>query len=64
MSRTDNTARKFDTNFPEWLANKLWIESIDPELPRSCGGGFGTVGISRRTQKSQWRREVEMELNA
>lgn len=51
MSRTDNTAKKFDTNFPEWLALKLWIESVDPEIKRSA---------NRITQKRKWRREVEL----
>jgi hypothetical protein len=52
MSHTDNTAKKFDTNFPEWLALKLWIEHVDPE----------PVGISRQARKRQWRKDIEMEL--
>jgi hypothetical protein len=56
MSHTDKTAQKFDTNFPEWLALKLWIEHIDPEIKPS--------GLARQTQKRQWRREIEMELGA
>lgn len=64
MSHTDNTQQKFDKNFPEWLALKLWIQSIDPELPRSCGGGFGSVGLTRQARKRQWKREIEMELSA
>jgi hypothetical protein len=55
MSHTDNTAQKFDTNFPDWLALKLWIEHTDPEIKQSA---------SRPTQKRLWRREIEMELNA
>ena len=53
MSHTYNTAQKFDTNFPEWLALKLWIEHVDPEIKQSA---------SRQAQKRQWRRETEMEL--
>ena len=54
MSHTDNTAQKFDTNFPDWLALKLWIEHVDPEIKQSA---------SRPTQKRKWRREIEMELS-
>ena len=54
MSHTDNTAQKFDTNFPAWLALKLWIENVDPEIKKSA---------SRPTQKRKWRREIEMELS-
>ena len=53
MSRTDNTQKKFDTNFPSWLALKLWAEHIDPEVKPSA---------SRQAQKRQWRKEIEMEL--
>ena len=55
MSHTYNTAKKFDTNFPEWLAMKLWIEHADPESRPSA---------SRQATKRQWRREIEMELSA
>lgn len=55
MSHTDNTMRKFDENFPAWLALKLWIEQVDPEIRPS--------GLARRTQKRNWRREIEMELS-
>lgn len=56
MSHTDNTAQKFDTNFPTWLAFKLWLKDVDPEDPKPSA--------SRQAQKRQWRKEVEMELNA
>jgi len=52
MSHTDNTAQKFDANFPAWLALKLWIDHVDPE----------PVGLTRQVRKRQWRREIEMEL--
>jgi hypothetical protein len=55
MSHTDNTAQKFDTNFPNWLALKLWIEHNDPEVKPSA---------SRQAQKRQWKREIEMELGS
>jgi hypothetical protein len=56
MSHTDNTQQKFDTNFPEWLALKLWIRDADPEEPKPSA--------SRQAQKRQWKREIEMELSA
>jgi hypothetical protein len=54
MSHTDNTAQKFDTNFPDWLALKLWIEHVDPEIKQSA---------SRQAQKRMWLKDIEMELN-
>lgn len=54
MSHTDNTMRKFDEDFPAWLALKLWIEHNDPE----------PVGLNRQARKRQWRKEIEMELGA
>jgi hypothetical protein len=54
VSHTDNTAKKFDTNFPEWLAFKLWVEQVDPEIKRSA---------NRMTQKRLWLKDVEMELS-
>jgi hypothetical protein len=54
MSHTDNTAQKFDTNFPEWLALKLWIEHVDPVIQRSA---------SRQAQKRIWLKDIEMELS-
>ena len=53
MSHTDNTQQKFDANFPEWLSHKLWVKQVDPE----------PVGLARRTQKRQWRKDIEMELS-
>jgi hypothetical protein len=53
MSHTDNTAQKFDTNFPEWLALKLNIRYMEPVL-----------SASRQAQKRQWKREIEMELGS
>lgn len=52
MSHTDNTAQKFDTNFPEWLAWKL-IAKQDEQ----------GVGTSRHTSKQIWRKEIETELS-
>ena len=51
MSHTYNTAQKFDTNFPEWLALKLNIRYMEPVL-----------SASRQATKRQWKREIEMEL--
>lgn len=53
MSHTDNTAKKFDTNIPEWLVLKLNIRYMEPVL-----------SASRQAQKRQWKREIEMELSA
>jgi hypothetical protein len=55
MSHSDNTQQKFDTNFPEWLAMKLWIDRTDPENKPSA---------SRQATNRQWRRDMEMELSA
>jgi len=52
MSHSDNTSRKFDTNFPSWLSWKLIADE-----------DVYTVGISRQTSKQQWKREIEMELS-
>ena len=52
MSHSDNTQRKFDTNFPDWLSWKLIAEE-----------DVQSVGISRRASKQQWIREIEMELS-
>lgn len=52
MSHSDNTSKKFDANFPEWLAFKLWVQHVDPEDRR-----FN----SRQAENRQWRREIEME---
>ena len=54
MSHTDNTQQKFNTNFPEWLALKLWIEHVDPVTKRS---------VNRMSQKRVWRKDIEMELS-
>jgi len=51
MSHSDNTQRKFDTNFPDWLSLKLMVEE-----------DVQSVGISRQTGKQRWLREIEMEL--
>ena len=51
MSHSENTARKFDTNFPEWLASKLWIERVDPLYNK----------VSRQAENRQWKREIEIE---
>lgn len=55
MSHSDNTQREYDTNFPVWLAHKLWVEHVDPEIK--------PVGISRQAGKRQWMRDMEMELS-
>jgi hypothetical protein len=52
MSHSDNTQRKFDTNFPAWLSHKLATEA-----------GNHNVGISRQARKRQWLRDMEMELS-
>lgn len=52
MSHTDNTAKKFDTNIPEWLLWKLIAKDDEP------------LSASRQAQKRQWKREIEMELSA
>jgi hypothetical protein len=51
MSHSDNTQRKFDTNFPDWLSMKL-VADEDTQ----------SVGISRQASKRQWIREMELEL--
>lgn len=51
MSHTDNTERKFDASLPDWLALKLWIESVDPQEKRCT---------NRQKVKRQWLREIEM----
>lgn len=53
MSHTDNTAQKFDTNFPEWLAVKMLAKE-----------DIQSLSASRHTSKQLWRKEIEMELNA
>jgi hypothetical protein len=52
MSHSDNTQRKFDTNFPDWLSIKLMADE-----------DIQSVGISRQAMKHQWLREIEMELS-
>lgn len=52
MSHSDNTSKKFDANFPEWLAFKLWVKNVDPEDRRFD---------SRQAENRQWKREIEME---
>jgi hypothetical protein len=52
MSRSDNTQRKFDTNFPEWL---FWKLVADEDIQ--------SVGLSRQARKRQWLRDIEMELS-
>ena len=52
MSHSDNTQRKFDTNFPDWLSWKLIADE-----------DIQSVGISRQAGKRQWIREMELELS-
>jgi hypothetical protein len=49
MSHSDNTQRKFDTNFPSWLAVKL--QTKEDEQLRS---------VNRTTRKSLWKKEMEL----
>jgi hypothetical protein len=50
MSHTDNTQQKFDTNFPKWLAMKLWLKHVDHEDRRY---------ESRQAENRQWKRDIE-----
>ena len=49
MSRTDNTARKFDKDCPKWLTHKLWVQHVDPEDRRF---------ESRQAENRQWKQEL------
>jgi hypothetical protein len=49
MSRSDNTQRKFDTNFPSWLAVKLLAKEDEQ-----------SSSASRTTRKSLWKKEMEV----
>ena len=55
MSHTDNTQRRFDSRYPEWLAFKVWVKRVDPEVRHYA---------SRQAEKRSWRRDIELELSA